>query len=109
MPQDGVIVTNDHVIRAFKKQYRPPDTKDDDWGVFALLLHSLPEGQVEIPPCRATFGHDGGDSLSTLQRRRMIRQEYYICVANRALLGHELRRQCNNPLPFIIFMVQNVP
>ena len=47
--EDGVIVTNDHIVRAFRKQYRPPGAHKNDWGVFALLLHSIPEGQVEIP------------------------------------------------------------
>ena len=47
--EDGIIVTNDHIVRAFQKQYRPPDAPRDDWGVYALLLHSIPEGQVEIP------------------------------------------------------------
>jgi S1-C subfamily serine protease len=46
---DGIIVTNDHIVRAFQKQYRPPGAPKDDWGVYALLLHSIPEGQVEIP------------------------------------------------------------
>jgi trypsin-like peptidase len=47
--EDGIIVTNDHVARAFRKQQRPPDADKGDWGVFALLLHPIPEGQVEIP------------------------------------------------------------
>jgi S1-C subfamily serine protease len=47
--EDGIIVTNDHIVRAFRKQHRPPGTDKDDWGVFALFLHSTPEGQVEIP------------------------------------------------------------
>jgi len=47
--EDGIIVTNDHVARAFSKQYRPPGNHKDDWGVFAMFLHAIPEGQVEIP------------------------------------------------------------
>jgi S1-C subfamily serine protease len=47
--ENGIIVTNDHIVRAFQKQYRPPGAPRDDWGVYALLLHSIPEGQVEIP------------------------------------------------------------
>lgn len=42
-------VTNDHVVRAFRKLFRPPGTSDSDWGVYALLLHSTIAGQVEIP------------------------------------------------------------
>jgi S1-C subfamily serine protease len=47
--EDGIIVTNDHIVRTFQKQHRPPGTHKDDWGVYALFLHSIPEGQVEIP------------------------------------------------------------
>lgn len=47
--EDGIIVTNDHVARAFQKQHRPPGAGKNDWGVFALFLHAIPEGQVEIP------------------------------------------------------------
>jgi len=37
---DGVIVTNDHVVRAFKK-VRPADIPDEDWGVVALFLYAI--------------------------------------------------------------------
>ena len=47
--EDGIIVTNDHIVRAFRKQHRPHGTDKNDWGVYALFLHSIPEGQVEIP------------------------------------------------------------
>src|SRR5688572_15970304 len=47
--ENGIIVTNDHIVRAFRKQYRPPGAHKNDWGVFALFLHPIPEGQVEIP------------------------------------------------------------
>lgn len=45
---DGIIATNDHVVRAFGK-LRPDGLPDDDWGVYALMLHSTLEGQLEIP------------------------------------------------------------
>jgi len=45
---DGIIATNDHVVRAFRK-LRPDGLPDDDWGVYAMLLYSTPDGQVEIP------------------------------------------------------------
>ena len=47
--ENGLVVTNDHVLNAFKKLWRPPDADPDDWGVYAMILHMLPEGQVEIP------------------------------------------------------------
>src|SRR5580765_6786264 len=69
--EDGIIVTNDHIVRAFRNQYRPPGTPKDDWGVYALLLHSIPEGQVEIPlqvigaaPFREFVKHPEADDLS---------------------------------------------
>ena len=36
--EDGIIVTNEHVVRAFGLQFRPPETKKDDWAVYALML-----------------------------------------------------------------------
>jgi S1-C subfamily serine protease len=45
---DGVIATNDHVVRAFKK-VRPEGLPEDDWGVYALMLHMAPQGLLEIP------------------------------------------------------------
>ena len=47
--EDGLIVTNDHVVRGFTKLFRPPGTPATDWGVYALLLHSTQAGQVEVP------------------------------------------------------------
>lgn len=47
--EDGIIVTNDHVVKAFSELFRPPDVSEDDWVVFALLLHPTEQGQVEIP------------------------------------------------------------
>ncbi|MFH1882556.1 MAG: serine protease [Planctomycetota bacterium] len=47
--ENGLVVTNDHVFKAIKKLWRPPDAVPDDWGVYAMVLHMLPEGQVEIP------------------------------------------------------------
>jgi S1-C subfamily serine protease len=46
--EDGLVITNDHVVRAFQKLYRPPGTPESDWGVYALLLHHTAAGQVEI-------------------------------------------------------------
>lgn len=37
--EDGVIVTNDHVIQAFYDQPRPDGIESDDWGVEAMLLY----------------------------------------------------------------------
>jgi len=47
--EDGIIVTNDHVVRAFGKVFRPPESRDDDWPVYAILLHAIPAGQLQIP------------------------------------------------------------
>lgn len=47
--EDGVIATNDHVVKAFQKVFRPPEIARDDWGVVALLLKLIPAGMLEIP------------------------------------------------------------
>jgi hypothetical protein len=46
---DGLVVTNEHVVQAFRREYRPPGTPPDDHGVVALLFYMMDEGQVEIP------------------------------------------------------------
>ena len=46
---DGIVCTNDHVVRAFKKAFRPPDIPESDWGVYALMLYMTEAGQLEIP------------------------------------------------------------
>ena len=46
--ESGLILTNDHVVGAFKRLFRPPGIPDSDWGVSVLLLHSTDQGQMEI-------------------------------------------------------------
>jgi len=46
--ENGLIVTNDHILDAISKLWRPPGA-EKDWGVFATLFHMTPEGQVKIP------------------------------------------------------------
>ena len=46
---DGLVVTNDHVVKAFSRLPRPPDCPPDIWPVQCLLLYFIPEkGMVEI-------------------------------------------------------------
>lgn len=47
--EDGLIVTNAHVAKAFKKVYRPPDIPKNEWPVHAMLFRLTPQGMVEIP------------------------------------------------------------
>lgn len=47
--ESGIVCTNDHVVRAFKKAFRPPGLPDADWGVYALMLYMTEAGQLEIP------------------------------------------------------------
>lgn len=47
--EDGVIATNAHVVRAFKRIQIPPDTPKDEWPVCALMLKLTDQGMVEIP------------------------------------------------------------
>jgi len=46
---NGIICTNDHVVRLFKKAFRPPGLAETDWGVYALMLYMTEAGQLEIP------------------------------------------------------------
>ena len=47
--EDGVIATNAHVVRAFNKVPRPPDTPPEDWPVTALLFKLTEQGMLQIP------------------------------------------------------------
>lgn len=38
---DGLVMTNDHVIQAFREVYLPPGTPSSDWGVQALLWREI--------------------------------------------------------------------
>jgi S1-C subfamily serine protease len=46
---DGLVATNDHVLRAFARVSKPPGTPTSAWGVRAILFHMTAEGQLEIP------------------------------------------------------------
>jgi len=46
--EDGVIVTNDHVVRAFGRVWKPPNLPDDDWGVEGILLRLTSEGMLQV-------------------------------------------------------------
>jgi len=47
--EDGVIITNDHVVRAFPRIPTPPWAGPDDWAVYAKLFHPTDEGIFEVP------------------------------------------------------------
>jgi len=47
--EDGVIATNAHVVRAFKRIPIPPDMPKDDWPVRALMFKLIDQGMAEIP------------------------------------------------------------
>ena len=47
--EDGIIATNAHVVRAFKKLMRPDDAPKDEWPVAALLFKHTDKGVVEVP------------------------------------------------------------
>jgi len=46
---DGVIATNDHVIRTFSKLKNYSQDAKDNWPVFAMLFHQVDEGILEVP------------------------------------------------------------
>lgn len=47
--EDGLIVTNSHVAKAFAKVPKPDDLPGDQWPVHGILLHITEAGQIEIP------------------------------------------------------------
>ncbi len=47
--EDGLVVTNAHVAKAFNRVFRPPDISRDEWPVYAMLFRLTPQCMVEIP------------------------------------------------------------
>ena len=47
--EDGLIITNSHVAKAFNKVFRPPDMPEEEWPVHAMLFKYTPQGMIEIP------------------------------------------------------------
>lgn len=46
--EDGLIATNDHVVKAFRKVFKPTEAEPDDWGVKAHLMHLTEAGMYHI-------------------------------------------------------------
>lgn len=46
--ENGLIMTNSHVVELLPKLRRPPGA-EEDWGIHASLFHMTPRGQVIIP------------------------------------------------------------
>lgn len=44
--EDGLIATNDHVMRVFAKVIKPQNAANTDWGVEAILFRMTPRGMV---------------------------------------------------------------
>jgi len=46
---DGLVITNDHVVRAIRKLPKPPDCPKELWPVKCLLLHLIPDkGMAQV-------------------------------------------------------------
>jgi hypothetical protein len=43
---DGIVVTNDHVVRALARLPRPPGTPPEEWAFAVLLLHEIPDKEI---------------------------------------------------------------
>jgi|GEM_PF-1083023 len=48
--EDGIVFTNDHVIKALKKLPRTKDMPEDEWSAFVLLLKFIPDKGMAIVP-----------------------------------------------------------
>lgn len=46
--EDGLIVTNDHVVKLISKLWRPPDLPKNDWGIEAILFKHTEKGSLEV-------------------------------------------------------------
>ena len=46
--EDGLIVTNDHVVKLIGKLWRPPNLPKNDWGIEAILFNLTEKGSLEV-------------------------------------------------------------
>lgn len=46
--QDGIIVTNHHVVASFAEVWRPPDLDPEEWGIDAMILYPGEKGIIDI-------------------------------------------------------------
>jgi len=47
--EDGIVITNDHVVKAFDNKPKPPNSHPDEWGVQALLFHIREHSLLSMP------------------------------------------------------------
>lgn len=47
--EDGLIATNDHVVRQAERLQEVAGTTDDEWPIIACLFYLLPNGMCQIP------------------------------------------------------------
>ena len=46
--EDGLIATNDHVVKSIGKLWKPPDLPKNDWGIEAILFNLTEKGSLEV-------------------------------------------------------------
>ena len=46
--EDGLIATNDHVVKSINKLWKPPDLPKDDWSIEAILFKLTEKGSLEV-------------------------------------------------------------
>jgi S1-C subfamily serine protease len=46
--EDGLIVTNDHVVKVINKLWKPPNLPSDDWNIEAILFKHIEGGSLEV-------------------------------------------------------------
>lgn len=47
--EDGLIATNDHIVKAIPKLWKPPDAPEKDWPLIAMLFKLTGRGMLNIP------------------------------------------------------------
>lgn len=46
--EDGLIATNDHVVKLINKLWKPPDLPKNEWGIEAILFKLTEKGSLEV-------------------------------------------------------------
>jgi S1-C subfamily serine protease len=68
--EDGIVITNDHVVNAIKKLPRVKGAPDDEWPVLVMLLHNIPDRGMVSAFLEV-------EAVGTLAREEPVEGAYY--------------------------------